>query len=438
MKTIDQNASFICVDGQPTPECPLTPGEKIDVTSSLANSPRPQFGCVAVDGAQCRVEKVSDIGLTIGTTTNIISGRLVYKVADNPTCSGSEQEMQKMQEGCLTDSSGNVICPEPTKVNCGKVNGDQLCAPVGENGCGLVNGQKQCVETRQDCGKLNDKDFCAPKLIDDKYCAELDGTKVCAAPDPNSCGTAVGKDGIAMKVCANQINEGTACLTTSNGNTHCMTYKNAPDVSPPKPDNGTPGTASQQKVTTKTETGSAGGTPTNTQIDSYNATVTGNSTQKPGGGGTPGGANTNGTGTKITIEQNCGAEGKPPCNMKLDETGSPNAEQATGAATTARSDLKDASDDFMAKAGPLAQGEGEGKSVEGSGNSARDGFLGKLSSLDNSGGCETITGSFMGKPFVFPGAVMCNMFSRLKALLAWALYIMTILSLIRIATAPKE
>lgn len=430
-----------CPNGQCEDEqsqCPLTPGERIDVTTSFANAPRPQHGCLSVGAGSCRVEKVSDIGLTIGGTGGILSGRLVYKVADNTSCQMGDPEMQKMQEGCLTDAGGNVICPEPAKVNCGKVNGDDLCAPVGESGCGLVNGENQCVETKPDCGLLNGKEFCAPKLVDDKYCAEVDGVKVCAAPDPNSCGTAVGVNGVGIKVCANQVNEGTACVTTSNGNMHCITYKNAPDVSPPKPDNGTPGTPATQKVTITTETGSAGGTPTNTKVESFNATVTNNSTQGPGGG-VPGGNNTAGNGGQtINVKQECGVAGKPPCNSKLDETGTPDASEATNTANEARDAHQDASQAFMDSALPLAHGEGDGQSLTSAGNATRDGLLGKLSSLDNAGGCEQINGIFMGKPFVFPGTTMCATFGNLKAIFAWALYVMTILSLVKVATAPKE
>lgn len=428
-RSIPVSGSFTC--GPPPPPCPLTAGEQIDVTKSDADTSRPQFGCITVQNAgqatQCRVEKISDIGLTLQSGGNI-SHRLVYKVAATG-CDASDASMQKFDESCLV-SGGVTICPDmtPQKKNCGTVDGDEVCAEVGPDNCGEVNGVKQCAEIPTGCGMVNGDNICPPTTP--TGCGTVNGTQVCPQALPNGqpfcVTTAAGNS-----VCSTQINEGTACVTTTAGNVHCTTFRNAPNTSPPKPDTGTPG----QPAAPNSTVGAIGNGSTTT-VNTYNSSTVNNSTHQGGGGGSGG----EGEGCEGADCKPCGGPGQPECRVKINEAGTPASGSATSAAAAAGQKHQKDSDDFMTAAKALARGQGddEAENFDSKSDEVKSGFLDKLSFLESSPACQQVTGTFSGKEFVFPGPAGCDRLERLKQIIGMAFFAYTILALAHVATAPKE
>lgn len=135
---------------------------------------------------------------------------------------------------CVSSAAGQVCLPKKTKTNCGTVNGEQVCMDAPTN-CGTVNGEYQCLSNAVNCGTVN-------------------GEEVCVGKVPQS-----------------------QCVTLQGGQVIC----GASAVSPPAPDNGTPGTVAEPDAVITGNTVNSNNTTSTTTTNVYGSAAVGASSVPP-------------------------------------------------------------------------------------------------------------------------------------------------------------
>lgn len=225
-------------------------------------------------------------------------------------------------------------------------------------------------------------------------------------------------DGVT--VCLGGLADG-ECTVTSNGWGVCALNTSTRPISdftsPQAPDNGTPGVPATPDYVIRDPTGGGitGGL--------YNPTTVGGSTHPPGpvddDDGIPGdddddGECEDGEECASAVEE-CGVEGKPPCDVKIDEEGTPITWTLTPF-------------DDEARVGSLTEAADEGWLSSYS--------LGDLVPGLPSSSCSSMTFDYLGgNSFVFPGVKGCDFLDTFKAILGWFLYVFTAVRLVKLVSS---